>query len=313
MKKIFCVAAAIAAAVIMSVAAYADDGYFFAESAMYSEGKLYTNIEDCGDTSLPDAYTFYVADSYILYVTRNVENRTSVLHCCNKDMTNDRIIVEDIWGSDKLYYCDNIVYYTYMSNSKENIYKVDVKTGQSTMLVSYPYSEGGVSLSGIENGYLYYSVGNFSNNSKIYKININNPQDIRLMYLSSKIYAYSVNVENNKLYINTSDSIKVIDTETGKLINSLTDNGSLIAGVYNDTVYLSDDFSVWRIGSDNVLGYMSTNDKLKVNTAVELSIMQDNIIYFTLNPADFYGYIPGNGKRAVCTFDVLTNKWEIFE
>lgn len=133
------------------------------------------------------------------------------------------------------------------------------------------------------------------------------------MYSSSQSYAYSAKVENNKLYINTSDDIKVIDTETGKLINSLTDNGSLIAGVYNDTVYLSDDFSVWRIGSDNVLGYMSTNDKLKENTAVELSIMQDNIIYFTLNPADYYGYIPGNGKRVVCTFDVLTNKWETFE
>lgn len=314
MKKITGIIIAMAAAVIMSVAAYADDGYFFAESAMYRDGKLYTNIEDCGDVSLENAYSFYVTDSYILYVVRNVDERTSVLYCCNRDMTNDRIVLGNVWGSGELYYYDDSVYYKTQSNNEENICKVDINTGENTTIVSYPNNYGSGYISGVENGYMYYYMGDyFDKSSRIYRVNLNNTGDKKLIYFTNKTYVYSVFVDNNKLYVNTAEDIKVMDTENGQIVNTLNDNGAVIMGIYNDTVYLSDDYSVWKIGSDNVLGYMSTNNKLNGEDAVGTGVMQDNIIYFTLNPEDFYGYIPEGKEKAVCTFDVLTNTWEIFK
>ena len=314
MKKITGIFIAMTAAIIMSVAAYADDGYFFAESAMYRDGKLYTNIEGCGDVSLENAYSFYVTDSYILYVVRNADERTSVLHCCNIDMTNDRIVVNDIWGGEDAYYYNDAVYYTKSEEETENIYRVDLNTGENAEIAEHPNSYGWIEIAGIENGCLHYSINDFWTDAfRAYKLNLNNIQDKKLMYYTNKMSTYSAFVDNNKLYINTAEGIKVMDTENGQIVNTLNDNNAVIVGIYNDTVYLSDDYSVWKIGSDNVLGYMSTNDKLNGEDAVGTGVMQDNIIYFTLNPEDFYGYIPEGKEKAVCTFDVLTNTWEIFE
>ncbi len=318
MKKIVCILISAIAAAAMSILSFADDGYFFAESAMYSGEKLYTNIADCGDVSIQNAYMFYIADDYILYVDRNLDERKSALHCCNKDMTNDRIIVENVLRSNELYFYNGDVYYTDKDDDAVSIYKCNVASGESKLVATQSIFtqsvfSGWITLSGIDDGYLYYIMSDFSDYSKVCRVNINNVQDNNTIYLSSMDYAYSAAVDNNKLYINTIKGIKVIDTATGMQIDTLNDTNALMAGVYNGYVYLSDDFSVWRVGSDNVLSYLSTNDKLGENTAVALSIMQDNIIYFTLNPPDYYGYIAGGNKSAVCTFDVLTNEWKIYE
>lgn len=304
MKKLIKPLSVIFAAITMTVPAYAMTSHSFNSTTYTADNKILSTNEKISYITLSDnVYSLFAADDCVYIEYHNIGSKYSYIYCCSNDLKK-RTFVAAIPGlAYSLCYYDNSIYYINPVNEDYSINEIcslNIETKTITKHITY---NGDIELYGISNGYIYFAA-EFSQftNTKIYKQNINNPQDKKLIYYSSQNYISDYAIGENKLYISNFQAIDVIDLKTGKIINSY-DGDYEILGEYKGRLYLFNNGYIYKALENNLVDPVSEKTEFSSNSLYPTTLT-GNKIQFTSYNYDTYTYY-------IYEYDIDNNEWKL--
>ncbi len=295
MKKIILFLSAILSAILMTSMVYADSGNIFYPFIMNKDGIIYYTGNGAGDIKLPnEADTFYITDDYIYYTVYNKYDYSTVdLYRCNKDFSEKTLLAN--CSPYYLFYYNNSIYYTSSIYNGKVLYSINTETLETKKYLTYT---GTLNILSINNDYIYFgAVDSSYYATKLYKMNINDRTDKKLIYLTQKEYIYECFAAGNKIYIDTGTDIKIMDETTGQILNTINYNNLIlyIAGQVNGTVYLYD--------TTGKIYYIDNNNSLQ--------LLAEGT-YIT-NKSDMFGESISNNCIYLYTYDFDNEIYKIYE
>ncbi len=197
------------------------------------DGELYVTLHS-GDMTM-GSDTLYKVDNGML-----------------QEISSAKSFIQVVKHDDMLYYTD----FTFMNDLRNNLYRVDAATGQSTQIgvdgFAYGASRtvqdnGGISLSGdralyVRDGYLYalgYNVGDMEDKSAVYKLNLADQTQVKLTPPADQFW-----IANGELYYRESDTgfLAVADLN-GNLQHTLVERPVLGAKLVDSDLYYTSNAS----------------------------------------------------------------------
>lgn len=306
MKKLIKPLAIIISAITMTVPAYAITSHSFNSTAYTADNKMLSTNEKISYITLSNnVYGIFTTDDCVYIEYHNVGSNCSYIYRCSNDL-KERTLIAAIPGlAYSLCYYDNSIYY--INPVKEDysineICSLNIDTKTITKHITY---NGEIELYGICNGYIYFTARTpYPLSIKIYKQNINNSQDKKLMYYSSKNYISDYAIGENKLYISNFKTIDVIDLKTRKIINSY-DNSYELLGEYKGRLYLYNKGYIYKALENNLVEPVSDKTEF-LSDNLYPTLMTNNKIQFTSYNYDISTYY-------IYEYDIDTNKWKLLE
>lgn len=301
MKKAILFLSAILCVILMSSMVYADSGESFHFLIMNSKGTTYYTKEGAGDVKLPDEIqTFYVTDNYIYYTAYDSSGNYKNLYRCNKDFSQKTLFTN--CNIDNVVFYNNSIYYTSPENNKEVLYSIYTDTLEIKKHLTYT---GYIEVLNVSNNYIYFFVSDDSNVTKLYRMNIYDNTDKKLIYLSKMEHIYECISANNKTYIDTSYCMRIVDNSTGQLLNSVSYGYTMyyLAGQADGTVYLYDGSGkIYYIDENNNLQFLAEGTYITNRSTIMGENISNNSIYL-------YAYDFDNENYKIYEYSIPENKF----
>lgn len=301
MKKAILFLSAILCVILMSSMVYADSGESFHFLIMNSKGTTYYTKEGAGDVKLPDEVEkFYVTDNYIYYTAYGTNGAFKSLYRCNKDFSQKTFLAN--CGIDNVVFYDNSIYYTSPENDKEVLYGINTDTLEIRKYLTY---NDYITVCDVNNNYIYFIARDNTNTRKLYKMNIYDHTDKKLIYLSQAERIYGCIATDNKTYIHTDSCMRILDNSTGQLLNSVFYGYTMyyLAGQSDGTVYLYDGSGkIYYIDENNNMQFLAEGTYIIHSSAMMGENISNNRIYL-------YTYDFDNENNKIYEYNIPDNKF----
>lgn len=304
MKKIIKPMTVIIAAITMTIPTYGMTSQYFSLTDYIADGKILSTNNKVSSITLSDNAVSICATENCIYIEyHNTGNNYSYIYRCSNDLKEQTPVAAISSFAYSLCYYDNSIYYI---NPVEGDYSINeicslnIETKDITKHITY---NGDIELYGISNGYIYFSTEtSYPINTRIFKQNVNNPQDKKLIYYSSQNYIYDYAIGENKLYISNFKGIDVIDLRTGKIINSYEGDYEII-GEYKGRLYLFNDGTIYKTLENNLTDIVSEKTEYPFVNLHPLSITNGKVQFTTYNYTTYTGYR--------YEYDIDNNEWTL--
>lgn len=231
MKNFLGLLTAFFTALFISVFVYAADSEPFSSTLMESDGVLYSNYSPIGDVYLPERMAdFYVTEDYIYYVYFSENKAEEGIYRCKKDLS-DMTLIKNCYADNVMYCCGIIYYVDHTNDDFDMLCSIDTDTLQVTKHLTHS-NKYSLRLYCINSDYIYFSVSD-KRISKLYRQNINNPVNKKLLYLSKTNNIYNCIVNDKSIYIETSQGITILNKSTGMTTGTGASSIDLIGSIDN--------------------------------------------------------------------------------
>lgn len=304
MKKLIKPLTLIITLITMSLPAYAKTSHNFNNTDYTSDNKILSTNQKISNITLSEnVYTICSTDDYIYIEYYNMGDNFSQIYRSSPDLKEQKLIATIPELAYSLCYYDNSLFYI---NPVEDDYSVNeicslnIDTKKLTKHITY---SGDIELCGISNNYIYFIVDN-NEATRIYKQNINNPLDKKLIYYSSHDYILKYELGENKLYISTFDAIKSIDLKTSKIVNSYNLNSDYeLLGEYNNKLYLYYDGTIYKALENNIIETVSENTENNYADMYPILMTKGKIL---LSDYNYNTYL-----YSLYKYDIDNDKWSL--
>lgn len=304
MKKLIKPLTLIITLITMSLPAYAKTSHNFNNTDYTSDNKILSTNQKISNITLSEnVYTICSTDDYIYIEYYNMGDSFSQIYRSSHDLKEQKLIATIPELAYSLCYYDNSLFYI---NPVEDDYSVNeicslnIDTKKLTKHITY---SGDIELCGISNNYIYFIVDN-NEATRIYKQNINNPLDKKLIYYSSHDYILKYELGENKLYISTFDTIKSIDLKTSKIVNSYNLNSNYeLLGEYNNKLYLYYDGTIYKALENNIIETVSENTENNYADMYPILMTKGKIL---LSDYNYNTYL-----YSLYKYDIDNDKWSL--
>lgn len=304
MKKLIKPLTLIITLITMSLPAYAKTSHNFNNTDYTSDNKILSTNQKISNITLSEnVYTICSTDDYIYIEYYNMGDNFSQIYRSSYDLKEQKLIATIPELAYSLCYYDNSLFYI---NPVEDDYSVNeicslnIDTKKLTKHITY---SGDIELCGISNNYIYFIVDN-NEATRIYKQNINNPLDKKLIYYSSHDYILKYELGENKLYISTFDAIKSIDLKTSKIVNSYNLNSDYeLLGEYNNKLYLYYDGTIYKALENNIIETVSENTENNYADMYPILMTKGKIL---LSDYNYNTYL-----YSLYKYDIDNDKWSL--
>lgn len=304
MKKLIKPLTLIITLITMSLPAYAKTSHNFNNTDYTSDNKILSTNQKISNITLSEnVYTICSTDDYIYIEYYNMGDNFSQIYRSSHDLKEQKLIATIPELAYSLCYYDNSLFYI---NPVEDDYSVNeicslnIDTKKLTKHITY---SGDIELCGISNNYIYFIVDN-NEATRIYKQNINNPLDKKLIYYSSHDYILKYELGENKLYISTFDTIKSIDLKTSKIVNSYNLNSNYeLLGEYNNKLYLYYDGTIYKALENNIIETVSENTENNYADMYPILMTKGKIL---LSDYNYNTYL-----YSLYKYDIDNDKWSL--
>lgn len=298
---------------IMSLCVYGDVSGEF-NYYTYADGKYYSVSDIAGNTTelvnISDKYSgIYVADDYFYFSEENDNNGTDIYRC-DKDLNNTELFISLPPDSCDVQFYNNTIFYNQTIYTADNLYhefySINIDTKEKKKYLTY-YGYGGII--GISNDYIIYSFDDYDYNvgHKIYKQNINNPSDRKLLLYSNADTNVSLLGEKN-LYVYLNYTLSAINLNTGKITSTydISYNSDPICE-YKGYLYIAQGNKVYKALENGTLNLISENNDMAMShkPLIIPYRVENAIILFYLREYDG----DYSTKDHFYSYNIATNKW----